>query len=68
MLVAARNPLKHKTFLDFAILGNILHAIVMALFADRLIQILVDVGFIGLMGMVLLTLYPWDIKNFLRQR
>jgi hypothetical protein len=66
MLVAASNPIEHRAFLEFAILGNILHAVVMAVFAEKLIQIVVDVGFIGFMGVVLLALYPWGIKNFLR--
>ena len=30
MLVVARDPLNHRAFLEFAILGNIVHAIIMA--------------------------------------
>jgi len=66
MLVAARAPIEHRTFLEFVILGNIFHAIVMALFAEDSVQLVLDVGFIGLMGFILLALYPWGIKNFLR--
>ena len=66
MLVAARAPLEHRAFLEFAILGNIFHAVVMVVFAENPAQLIVDVGFIGLMGLILLALYPWEIKNFLR--
>ncbi len=58
MLVAAQNPLNHKLFIEFAVLGNIPHAVVRAVFSDKLIQFVVDVGFLGLMGVVLLVLYP----------
>jgi len=66
MLVTARAPLEHRAFLEFLILGNIFHAIVMAVFAEGPIQLVLDVGFIGLMGLMLLVFYPWGIKNFLR--
>ncbi|NIM95055.1 MAG: hypothetical protein GTO18_15255 [Anaerolineales bacterium] len=66
MLVAARNPLEHRAFLEFAILANVLHAMVMVVFAETPVQIVVDAGFIGIQGIVLLVLYPWGIKNFLR--
>jgi len=38
----------------------------MVVFAENLAQLVVDVGFIGLMGLILLVLYPWGIKNFFR--
>jgi len=66
MLVTARIPVEHRAFLEFAILGNILHAVVMIAFAEDPVQLVVDVGFIGLMGFILLALYPWGIRNFLR--
>lgn len=66
MLIAARNPLEHRAFIEFAIIANLLHALVMAVFAEKPIQLVLDVGFIGIMGLVLLALYPWGIKNFLR--
>jgi len=66
MLIAARAPLEHRAFLEFTILGNILHAVVMVVFAENPVQLAVDVGFIGLMGSILLALYPWGIKFFLR--
>lgn len=66
MLIAAHNPIEHRAFLEFAIIGNILHAFIMIAYATKPIQIVVDAGFIGFMGLVLLILYPWGIKNFLR--
>lgn len=66
MLVTARAPIEHRAFLEFAFLGNILHAVVMIAFAENPVQLVVDVGFIGLMGFILLALYPWGIRNFLR--
>lgn len=66
MLVVARNPMEHRAFLEFAILGNILHAAVMVAFAKNAIQLVVDAGFVGVMGFALLALYPWGVRNFLR--
>jgi len=66
MLVTSRAPIEHRAFLEFAILGNILHAVVMIAFAENPVQLMVDVGFIGLMGFILFALYPWGIRNFLR--
>jgi hypothetical protein len=66
MLVTARQPMRHKAFLEFTIQGNIMHAIVMAAFAEKTIQLVVDAAFIGLMGLVLLALYPWGIRAFFR--
>jgi hypothetical protein len=39
MLVAARTPVEHRAFLEFSILGNIFHAIVMAFFPEDPIQL-----------------------------
>lgn len=65
MLIAAGAPLEHRAFLEFAILGNIFHAVVMLVFAENSVQLEVDISFIRLMGFILLALYPWGIKNFL---
>ena len=66
MLAAAKAPLKHKAFVDFIIIGNILHSIVMIAYAQSFIHIVIDAGFIGAMGVIPLALYPWELKKFLR--
>ena len=68
MIFSARNPLAHKSFLDFVILANILHAFVMVLFAKNLFHLIVDVIPIGLMGVLPLLFYPWGLSKFLRYR
>ena len=65
MIFSASNPLAHKLFLDFVILANILHAFVMAIYAENFFHIVVDALFIGLMGIVPLFFYPWGMKKFL---
>lgn len=65
MLVAAKNPLSHKTFVDFIVIANIFHAIVMLIFAQNIFH-LGDAALIGLMGVLPLLFYPWGLKNFLR--
>jgi len=65
MVVAARNPEKHKSFVDFLVLGNTLHALVMLVAAQAFLQIVLDVLPIGLMGILPLFFYPWGIRNFL---
>ncbi|MDH3876203.1 MAG: hypothetical protein OET18_00055 [Desulfobacterales bacterium] len=68
MIFSASNPLSHKSFLDFVIIANILHAIVMVLFAKNLFHLIVDVIPIGLMGVLPLLFYPWGLSKFLRYR
>ena len=63
MILSASNPLAHKSFLDFVILANILHAFVMAIYAKNFLHIVVDSLFIGLMGMLPLFFYPWGTKK-----
>jgi hypothetical protein len=65
MAFAARNPEKHKAFVDFLIIANGLHAIVMFIAAQNALQILLDVIPIGAMGTLPLLFYPWGLKNFL---
>jgi hypothetical protein len=65
MVFVAQSPEKHKSFIDFLILGNTLHALVMLVTAQAFLQILLDVLPIGLMGILPLFFYPWRIRNFL---
>ncbi|MHA2070766.1 MAG: hypothetical protein ACXAEE_08975 [Candidatus Thorarchaeota archaeon] len=63
MILAARDSNKHKLFVDFLILSNTIHAIIMVTFAQNVLQILVDAGLIGLMGVLPLFFYPWGLRN-----
>ena len=65
MVFTARNIKKNKGFIDFIILANAVHAIVMAIYAKNIIHI-VDAGGIGLMAMIPVIVYPWGIRNYLR--
>ena len=65
MVFAARNPENNKAFVDFLIIGNTLHALVMLVTAQNFLQIVLDVLPIGLMGILPLFFYPWGIRNFL---
>lgn len=55
-----------RPFLDFVILGNILHAGVMLAYAEHVLHIVFDVGVIGAMGVAPLFFYPWGLKRLLR--
>lgn len=66
MLGIARAPQKHKAFVDFVIVANILHALVMAIFAQKPNHLYLDVAFAGLMGFIPLALYPWPMIRFLQ--
>ena len=66
MLTAARQPESSKTFLDFVILGNMLHALTMVLFLENFFQLIFDVVTIGAMGLLPLLFYPWKLKKFLK--
>jgi hypothetical protein len=66
MIFCTGNPLAHKSFLDFVILANILHAIVMIVFAKNVLHLIIDALPIGLMGVLPLFLYPWGLSKFLR--
>ncbi len=66
MILIAKNPRAHKAFVDFIIISNIFHAIVMLIYAQNVMQILADVTVVGAMGVLPLWFYPWGLKNFLR--
>ena len=66
MVLTARNFKNHKGFVDFIILANAIHAIIMAIYAENIIHIVVDAGGIGLMALIPLIIYPWGTRNFLR--
>lgn len=66
MIRVAKNPLNHKGLIDFLILGNLSHALLMILFAENLLHLLFDAGVIGLMGLIPLSIYPWGIRQFLQ--
>jgi hypothetical protein len=66
MIFSAGNPLAHKSFLDFVIIANILHAIVMVVFAKNLLHLIVDAIPIGFMGVLPLSFYPWGLSKLFR--
>jgi hypothetical protein len=67
MIIASKNPRTHKLFIDFIIFSNLLHALVMLVYITNIYQIIFDVVTIGLMGLIPLLIYPWDIKSFLQE-
>lgn len=62
LLLAARNPLRHRSLIAFAGWANIAHAVVMALMAIRLTSdrsgLLVAAAIFGPIGLSLLALGP----------
>jgi len=66
MIVVAKNPIGQKSFIDFLIIANLLHAFVMLVTAQHPLQIILDVVPIGAMGLLPLIFYPWGLRNFLR--
>ena len=66
MLLVSKTPMKHKPFIDFIIVGNMLHGIIMVAYAQTLSHIVIDASFIGAMGLIPLVLYPRRLKTFLR--
>jgi len=66
MVLTAQNCKDQKGFVDFIILANAIHAIVMVVYAKNLIHIVVDAGGIVLVALIPLTIYPWGIRSFLR--
>ena len=66
MIFSAGNPLTHKSFLDFVIIANLLHTIVMVVYAKNIFHLIVDAIPIGLMGGLPLIFYPWGLSRFLR--
>jgi hypothetical protein len=65
MVVASRNPFKHKAFVDFLIISNSLHAVVMFITAKNSFHIFLDAIPVGAMGILPLFFYPWKLRNFL---
>lgn len=66
MLCVAKKPEEQKGFIDFIVMSNIFHAIVMIIFAQKPSHIYLDAGFVGLMGIVPLLVYPWGLNKFLK--
>jgi cadmium resistance protein CadD (predicted permease) len=66
MVLVAKTAENHKALVDFLIIGNFLHCIIMIVYAQTAVHVLIDAGFIGLMGLIPLVLYPWGLKKFLR--
>lgn len=66
MVVASRSPMAHKAFVDFVVLGNVLHALVVVVYAEHAFHIVFDVVGVGAMGMIPLFVYPWGVRRFLR--
>lgn len=65
MVRVAGCPNQHKGFIDFLIVANTLHALVMVVFAQKPSHIFLDAGFIGATGLLPLALYPWPLGKFL---
>lgn len=66
MVSISKEPMRHKGFIDFLILANLLHASVMVIWAQKASHVYIDAVFIGETGVVPLILYPWSLSNFLR--
>ena len=64
MIAAARRPTERKAFVDFLILANLFHALVMVIAAQNVWQIVLDALPIAVMGALPLTIYPWGLGNF----
>ena len=65
MILCSRNPLSHKSFIDFIVVANIFHSIVMFVYAENLMHI-GDALVIGAMGVLPLLFYPWGLRKFLK--
>lgn len=68
MVIASKEPLKHKLFIDFSILANLFHAVVMIYFGlvDQPSHLYGDVLWISALWLVPLFYYPWKLNTFLR--
>jgi len=66
MIRIAKDPLPHKAFIDLIIAANLVHALVMVVYAENILHILIDAGAIALMGGLPLLFYPWDLKRLLQ--
>ena len=68
MLRVAKDPLPHQAFIDFLVIANLAHALVMLIYAQNIWHMLFDVGAIALMGALPLFFYPWGLRRFFRYR
>ncbi len=68
MIVIARNPKPHQAFVDFLIISNILHALVMLFTAQNMRHIFIDVSVVVAIGIIPLILYPWRVNNFMNYK
>lgn len=66
MVLIAKKAPENKGFIDFIVVGNILHASVMAIYAQKPEHLYLDALFILIMGLIPLFIYPWPLKTFLR--
>lgn len=69
MVASSNNPLKHKLFIDFSILANLFHAIVMIYFGfmDQPMHLYGDVLWISALWIIPLVYYPWKISGFMKE-
>jgi hypothetical protein len=70
MVVASRNPLDHKLFVDFVVLANLFHVAVMIFFSfvhHAVAHLYGDVIWIGALALLPLVFYPWGVSRFLRE-
>jgi len=67
MLLVAQNPMRHKSFIDFIIISNVFHAIVMFVYAQNIMHIF-DAMTVCSIGVLPLLFYPWSLRDFLRYR
>jgi hypothetical protein len=65
MIFCSRNPLSHKSFIDFIIIANIFHAIVMFVYAENSMHV-GDALIIGAMGVLPMLFYPWGLRKFMK--
>lgn len=65
MLLVAQNPMGHKSFIDFIVISNVFHAIVMFVYAQNIIHIF-DAIAVCLIGVLPLLIYPWGLRDFLK--
>lgn len=68
MVVASKEPMKHKLFVDFIVLMNIFHNVVMIYFGitEQPMHLFGDVLWIGALAVIPLIFYPWGLRNFLK--
>lgn len=66
MLRINKDPMPHQGFIDFIVIANLAHALVMVIYAENIWHILFDAGVIALMGCLPLFFYPWGLRRFWR--